>query len=450
MDYKYKALTTMLICVVVSLNSFGQFYSINVSPSSGIYSVYADSVTNRLFFGGPITTCNGSNFPGTGYYDLINLNYDTLKDSRLQWGCDIRNIKRIDSVLYFMGSIGYSKQNNQIQSTGIIESDGDTINYNITYNSNHECSDIIKVNNKFFVAGLFSVIGNINASSISKFENGIWSAFPSLGNSPNVTSMVYFNNELYIGGNIDSPLNDICKFDGSNWVQLGTGLTGGFTVINKMIEFNGKLIVGGLMQSANGDPGDGVAAWDGAQWTPMSNNLYGQVFDMAIYNGELYAAGAINLTTDTASFIGLVKWDGNTWITVDSAYFDGSIHSLSVLGGSMFIGGFFEHINGAPFLNLAEYKKPVGVKEIVEYPSFNVIPNLISTSARIEFNTPLNSNSNIIKLYDITGKELQQIKIEKGTNRINLSLEKYKNGYYLLALYAEGVNHGSRKLLKIE
>lgn len=94
----------------------------------------------------------------------------------------------------------------------------------------------------------------------------------------------------------------IAAYDGSNWSALGSGLGGGplgsFGQVNTIIEApNGDVYASGTFSAAGGAAADGIAHWDGNNWSPLGNGLVAntinaRVHDMLLLpNGDLLVVG---------------------------------------------------------------------------------------------------------------------------------------------------------------
>ncbi len=187
---------------------------------------------------------------------------------------------------------------------------------------------------------------------------------------------------LLVGG--DQPVNArVTTWDGTRWEALGTG-PGTSGSVDDLTVWNGQLVAAG---SFGGGGVDGLAAWTGSAWQPLSP-LYppGAVERLAVWNGDLVTAanGAtgptlrkITGTTLTAlpapptltflhamtSYQGLLcvagrttsgagvleRWNGSTWlpsITATNAITRLAVRSALAVGATdvLYAGGQFTGI----------------------------------------------------------------------------------------------------------
>lgn len=95
--------------------------------------------------------------------------------------------------------------------------------------------------------------------------------------------LVLVNGDLYLGG--DDSIGDsyVLRWDGVSWVWIrALGFSYG-----TMLEFDKKLALG----AGFGYPSAGVEVWDGSAWTRLPGVMNDQIRAMAVYDGDLVAAG---------------------------------------------------------------------------------------------------------------------------------------------------------------
>ncbi len=84
--------------------------------------------------------------------------------------------------------------------------------------------------------------------------------------------------------------------------------------------------------------------------SPGVGALNGQVYDEAIYKGDLYAVGTFTNAAGIAAADYIARWDGGAWHSLDSNGGNGSLTaaatSLAVWNGDLYIGGDFVNADG--------------------------------------------------------------------------------------------------------
>ncbi len=138
----------------------------------------------------------------------------------------------------------------------------------------------------------------------------------------------------------DGPASAIARWDGKQWRPLGDGVYGGLWAL---VEFEASLIAGGAFGVPGSDTALNVARWDGVAWHRMGSGLQGQVLDLAVVDDELFAAGDF---TFGASFehVPVARWNGTEWEPVGplvpSAIF-ARARKLTIFEGSLVACGRF-------------------------------------------------------------------------------------------------------------
>ncbi len=138
---------------------------------------------------------------------------------------------------------------------------------------------------------------------------------------------------LYAGGVFETmdglTVNHIAKWDGETWSSVGGGVSDGSWAATRVdclkvadIGDGPALYAGGSFQYAGGVLVNGVAKWDGQQWSALGDGLtsiYDYVYDMCVYDDGSGPALCVGGRFDAAGdvYVGsLAKWDGNAWYDI--------------------------------------------------------------------------------------------------------------------------------------
>jgi hypothetical protein len=185
-----------------------------------------------------------------------------------------------------------------------------------------------------FVGGDFLSIGGKAANKIARWDGHEW--FP-LGEGVNSTirgAMAVFDDgtgpALYVGGDFTmaggQPASRIAKWDGQSWSPVGTGMGGFFASVRALQVFDDgtgpALYVGGSFKTAGDVVVNGVARWDGTEWSAVGagighdNPAYALVRGFAIFDDgggpALYVTGQF-ATAGGQPAPKIAKWDGHNW-----------------------------------------------------------------------------------------------------------------------------------------
>lgn len=308
--------------------------------------------------------------------------------------------------------------------------------------------------NDLYVGGVFDSINGMPAQGIARYDGTLWHSYPMLDPvyTANVGDIIIFNSELYVGGDFNGGpgLRDIVKFDGSNWVTVGGGLTGGNSWIHDFEIFQNKLYVGGYFQTAGGDPGNNIAMWDGTTWSQPGNGVMpANVYEMHEFKGELYAGGQIN-NASGIPITYIAKWDGVNWYSLGST-FDNGVSSFASHGNELYIGGGFWSIDGDTMHKITRYSPPLGIEEEnAAINNVNIFPNPTSGTFNVKIFNP--SKLKNIFIYNTLGEKVKTFKFthrsfsKVGAER-SIFIGDLPKGLYLVQLRDEGEIIQAQKVL---
>jgi hypothetical protein len=128
---------------------------------------------------------------------------------------------------------------------------------------------------------------------------------------------VVSGSNLYVGGEFTTAgglvANGIAKWNGSDWSTLGSGMQGGFwsspTVVALAV-LGGDLYAGGNFTSAGGSTANYIAKWNGSSWSELGSGLGfdpSAVYALAVSGNDLYAGGDFSTAGGKVSAY-IAKW----------------------------------------------------------------------------------------------------------------------------------------------
>ncbi len=190
--------------------------------------------------------------------------------------------------------------------------------------------------------GNFTHSGATATNYICRFGPGAVSLNLGTGLNAPGHSLLNYQGKLLVGGAFTMAggvlTGHLAQWDGTNWTTFnGTFVNDS---VRAMTTFNGNLVIGGDFTSINASPIGKVAMYNGTSWVDMSDGLdttSGGITALAVHNGELYAGGYFGQSAQPRR---LARWNGSSWVSVDGGM-NGPVNALASLSGSLVAGGLF-------------------------------------------------------------------------------------------------------------
>ncbi len=230
-----------------------------------------------------------------------------------------------------------------------------------------------------YAGGHFTSAGGVPANYLACWNGREWSALETEVNGA-VFALTVFDDRsgggpaLYAGGNFthvgDQLVNGLAKWDGRQWSPVGGGVTGLSAAVHALCVFddgNGEaLYIGGHFTFAGGMRANHIAKWDGRQWSPLGEGVSGTdpiVLSLQVYNdgtGPALFAGGEFLHAGGVLVFSIAKWSGVQWSALDwGTMLDGIVYALDVFddgaGASLFVAGSFSSVSGLSVRNIAKW-----------------------------------------------------------------------------------------------
>jgi hypothetical protein len=289
---------------------------------------------------------------------------------------------------------------------------------------------VIVYNNELYAAGQFTQVGSINVGRIAKWNGSNWGNVGGgvTGGFGSIDCMAVYNGELYVGGDFSYAGGIIAQFiarwNGSTWNYVGSPLSALNAPPRSFVvdSVNNALIVGGPFTGAGGQPAFGAAKWNGSNWSALGNDTI-IADDLEIYHNELYAAGAW-----------VQKWNGQSWVQISTNH--GSVFTLKTYNDSLYAGGEFDTLNGVPMNRIARYYSPntTLINQQNKNVLFKIYPNPVEKEIAIEFVSIANSGISRVCIYNIEGKMEKELDMKKqvAKSKLSLNIEDLRTGTYIL------------------
>ena len=133
-----------------------------------------------------------------------------------------------------------------------------------------------------YIAGWFTVVGDVIANGIAKWNGSSWSALGSGIEGPDVPAydwlgvygLVVSGSNLYAGGLFTIAggvaATNIAKWDGSSWSPVGSGIDG---PVGRLALSGNDVYAGGRFTNAGGVPANNIAKWNGSSWSALGSGI---------------------------------------------------------------------------------------------------------------------------------------------------------------------------------
>ncbi len=214
-----------------------------------------------------------------------------------------------------------------------------------------------------YAAGDFTVAGGIAANHIAKWNGSVWSALGSGVDGTIKALAINSTDKLFVGGSFASAggvanTSYIARWSGSGWSALGTGITGGNYEpgVNALaIDTSGRVYAGGYFTTAGGLAVNNIARWTGTAWQAMGTGISARVNTMAVDSaGRLYVGGNFSSAGGIAANC-IARWSGSSWASLGTGV-NGWVYALTLDSvGNLYVGGDFTTASGVTANHVAKW-----------------------------------------------------------------------------------------------
>jgi hypothetical protein len=308
---------------------------------------------------------------------------------------------------------------------------------------------------EIYIGGYLTKIGSISVNRIARWDGVNWK---NVGTGvtgwlvPEVTCMAVFQDELYVGGGFwyaggkESPF--IAKWDGEKWDSLTLTVN---DFVSKMAVDTSKnvLYISGGFDRAGDKEVNGVAMWDGKEWHTVGTDNIPSGYALAVYRGDLYSGCNYTTIANNGEYLNyLARWDGKEWHAVGDGTKDsgpnGGVTSLCVFNDELYVGGSFDKVSFIPANKIARWYMPKK-KSDNKYLGY-AYPNPTNQTITIPYQIDYLKEGEL-KIFSIEGKEIIDMPLNKNEHEVTISLAGCNNGIYLYTLYLNNRASYSKKLV---
>lgn len=440
-----KILISCILTITPFLVHAQNWMQLGLGAYNGVYVLYADTTNNLLYASGDFRTTANDTIKGIAKWN--GTAWDSL-------GSGLNSSPT--AIAFYNGELyagGGFTQAGTISASHIARWNGVNWDSLPSNNIDNYVFALYEYNSELYVSGMFSYIGATTSRSIAKWSGNSWG---TVGSPPwtlvRAEVMQEYMGELYVGGYFDADSPNILKWNGSNWfsVNPSVSIEQLFSMdppIQALEVYQNKLYIAGDFYKPYQN---NIMFWDGSNYFPVGGGVDGVIFDMTVFNGELYVVGNFNIAGGVPAK-NIAKWDGIQWCSLGST-FDGAIKSVQVFNNELYIGGTFTLIDGFSISGVAKWIAGnyvdtcgvVGIAELQENNFFTIYPNPNNGSFTIVSN---NLGNTTIEIYNISGQLIiKEVLLKKNTQVI---LKENPKGVYLVRITNKNTNETVIKKLII-
>ena len=169
----------------------------------------------------------------------------------------------------------------------------------------------------------------INIFSQNSSQSIKWSSIGDgiTGVNAEVKAIAVNGIDIYAGGFFTNAGRDsaggIAKWDGANWLPLGSGIAreAGYSVVSILATGN-NIYAGGLFNEIDGMPINNLAIWDGANWSDVGNGLGvggavgDAVLSIVMLDNKIYFGGTFQSAGGDYNISSIAIWNGSNWVVL--------------------------------------------------------------------------------------------------------------------------------------
>jgi hypothetical protein len=210
-----------------------------------------------------------------------------------------------------------------------------------------------------FAGGWFHTVDGRSAPLAAVWDGVAWNP-ASAGLPANtggyVRDLAMFDGSLVACGTFFDTLGTgprfVARWTGGSWAPLGAEVPG-YLVMSRLRPYGSDLYVVGSFLD---DRTCGIARWDGTTWHAPEDSLIRSLYDVALYQGQLYAAGALS-NDGSLPASSLVRQHGNRWesplaptggMQGLTGAFGPDVRGLAATDSSIVVAGTFEFAGQPP------------------------------------------------------------------------------------------------------
>ncbi|TVR77198.1 MAG: T9SS C-terminal target domain-containing protein [Chitinophagaceae bacterium] len=271
----------------------------------------------------------------------------------------------INDKLYVAGMITYFEQGGSINDGVIGVYDGNSWSYIDTIND--VITSMVMFNDELYIAGFFSLINNESFYTIAKWDGSQWH---EIDVDSRIIRLRVIGDYLYAMGNFSEiggiEANKVARFDGNQWQSLDFPELNPGPYLIDIARYNDEYYAGGNYTFAPFEDKVGnLTVYRDGGWQKVGEHdrLWGgftNVAIMEVYKDNLYVGGPINKGEGNVAQ-GIQMWDGERWFSIGDLQLQPGLLSntrvtdMFVHDDRLFVLGNFHFVDSLPAKNIATW-----------------------------------------------------------------------------------------------
>lgn len=448
-----------ILAFFVSIQATGQTWNTMVNGqgfNDQVLSLYTDNDNNTLYAGGAFTMVDGTTVNGIAKWD--GSKWEAMGDGFAGTQPYVYWITKYNNEIYAGGTFTHSGTEviNGIAKWNGTQwvSVGGSMVFSGTFDN---VSAMYVFNNELYVGGRFDSVGTVSAVNVAKWDGNNWTAIGNDAND-DVLVIKEHNNELYIGGFFvfAAPTGQqyrIAKLKGNVFEKVGNIGLGDATArwsVETIATYKGELYAGGYFNvlESGSTTANNIAKWDGTKWSVikgpgvgLASSSVNPVRSLLEYKGKLYVGGHFFAAGQVAA-PNLATWDGTDWKNADLGT-DDVINAMTVYGGNLIVAGNFSKAGGQNHKYIVQFNPATSISETAKQEEFTIYPNpLVSNSFKVQ----VNETGKVLsyQVYDLKGQRVANGEMSVDRT-ITLSHQLPAGTYTIQLINADGI-YGTQTL----